>query len=83
MIVVRQNQRWNLFGHVLRLNVDTPAQIAMDNYCNNNNEQKFRGRTQTTLPVILFHEYHVYKQSLKSHAKIDMCTKTKSCFKRT
>ena len=58
--------RWNLFGHVLRLNVNTPAQIAMDNYCNSNNEQKLRGRTQTTLPVILFHEYHVYKQSLKS-----------------
>jgi len=58
--------RWNLFGHVLRLKSDTPAQIAMDNYCNSNNEQKFRGRTQTTLPVILFHEYNVYKQSLKS-----------------
>ena len=38
----------------------------MDNYCNSNNEQKLRGRTQTTLPVILFHEYHVYNQSLKS-----------------
>ena len=58
--------RWNLFGYVLRLNVDTPAQIAMDNYCNSNNMQKLRGRTQTTLPVILFHEYHVYKKSLKS-----------------
>ena len=38
----------------------------MDNYFNSNSEQKLRGRTQTTLPVILFHEYHVYKQSLKS-----------------
>ena len=55
-----------MFGHVLRLNVNTPAQIAMDNYCNNNNEQTFRGRTQTTSPVSLFHEYHVYKQTLKS-----------------
>ena len=24
--------RWHLFGHVLRLNVDTPAQIAMDKF---------------------------------------------------
>ena len=30
--------RWNLFGRVLRLNVDTPAQIAMDNYRNSNND---------------------------------------------
>ena len=25
--------RWSLFGHVLRLHAETPAQLAMDFYC--------------------------------------------------
>ncbi len=25
--------RWNLFDHVLRLSLDTPAQMAMNYYC--------------------------------------------------
>jgi hypothetical protein len=25
---------WNLFGHVLRLSLDTPAQMVVDYYCN-------------------------------------------------
>ena len=54
----------DVYFHALKLNVDTPAQIAMDNYCNSNNEQKFRGRTQTILPYILFREFHVYRSPL-------------------
>ena len=64
--VTLRQLRWNLFGHVLRLSPDTPAQVAMDFYCNSVGEQKFKGRTQTTLPVLLFSEYHALKQKRKA-----------------
>ena len=54
--------RWNLFGHVLRLSSDTPAQMAMDYYCNTVEDKKNRGRASVTLPVLLFNEYHHFKQ---------------------
>jgi hypothetical protein len=31
--LVLRFRRWNLFGHVLRLPLDTPAQLSMDYYC--------------------------------------------------
>ena len=59
--------RWTLFGHVLRLARDTPAQLAMDYYCKlNEGELEPPGRPTTTLPVLLFNEYRKYKQ----HANI-------------
>ena len=60
--------RWNLFGHVLRLPLDTPAQLAMDYYCQQTQQsrasdvKKQRGRAQVTLLVLLFNEFNVYKQ---------------------
>jgi hypothetical protein len=62
--LILRRLRWNLFGHVLRLPLDTPAQIAMEHYCNTSKApgNKQRGRAQTTLPVVLFYEYHKYKQ---------------------
>jgi hypothetical protein len=36
--------RWSLFGHVLRLSLDTPAQMSMDYYCNTKEDTKSRGR---------------------------------------
>jgi hypothetical protein len=61
--------RWNLFGHVLRLSLDTPAQMAMDYYCNTKEDTKSRGRAVVTLPVLLFNEYHHYKCFKKSESK--------------
>ena len=56
-------RRWKLFGHVLRLNKKTPAQIAMDNYTQlKEGEKEPLGRPETTLPVILFSEYKKNKQ---------------------
>ena len=55
--------RWNLFGHMLRLNLDTPAQKAMNYYYekeigdDGNEEKQPRGRPLTTLPVLLYQEY--------------------------
>lgn len=58
--------RWQLFGHCLRLPLNTPAQIAMSYYCDTYTECKLdKGRTVTTLPTVLFNEFHMYKQSLK------------------
>ena len=45
--------RWKLFGHILRSNLDTPANIAMNNYFDNTNTTKFKGRPRTTLPTTL------------------------------
>lgn len=56
--------RWKMFGHVLRLSQDTPAQLAMDFYCTSAASMQ-RGRAKTTLPVLLLNEYHAYKQQLK------------------
>ena len=58
--------RWNLFGHVLRLQRNTPAQVAMDFYCDVSAASKQPGRAETTLPVLLMNEYHTFKQHRKS-----------------
>ena len=61
--------RWSLFGHVLRLHAETPAQLAMDFYCQGLEEGEgkvVRGRAITTLPVVLFNEYHAFKQAEKA-----------------
>jgi len=58
--------RWNLFGHILRLARDTPAQQAMDYYSQlKEGETEPRGRPDTTLPVLLFNEYRKYKEKKK------------------
>ena len=51
--------RWSLFGHVMRLARDTPAQLAMDYYTQVEDRGPY-GRPVTTLPVVLFNEYKKY-----------------------
>ena len=56
--------RWFLFGHVLQLGRDTPAQLAMDYYGTLlDGEAEPRGRPDLTLslPVLLFNEYKKYR----------------------
>ena len=48
--------RWRLFGHVLRLSPETPAQKAMNYYFENSNSKNFRGRPTTTLPNSLHND---------------------------
>ena len=60
--------RWNLFGHVLRLSFDTPAQMAMDYYCNTKEDTKSRGRAVVTHPVLLFNEYYQFTCFKKSES---------------
>ena len=46
--------RWNLFGHVLRLPNDSPAQLAMDFYFEKpRDKERYKGQCRTTLPVVL------------------------------
>lgn len=46
--------RWKLFGHVLRLNIETPAQKSIKYYFENNeNQKKFRARPRTTIVTTL------------------------------
>ena len=42
-----------MLGHVLRLDIQTPAQQSMINYFQEDNRKKFAGRPRTTLPVVL------------------------------
>ena len=41
--------RWSLFGHVLRLPLDAPVQLAIDAYLEDTGTPKFRGRPRCTL----------------------------------
>ena len=62
--------RWSLFGHTLRMARDTPAQVAMDFYCQSStSDVKSDGRASTTLPVQLFNEYKDYlkKSKMRGH----------------
>ena len=46
-------RRWKLFGHILRLPEDTPAQISMIHYFTPTNNKRFKGRARITLPKTL------------------------------
>ena len=41
--------RWKMFGHVLRMNANTPAWLVMRFYFQETGNRKFRGRPRTTL----------------------------------
>ena len=45
--------RWRLFGHVLRLDPETPIKKAMSYYFQNSKSNAFRGQRRKTLPVTL------------------------------
>ena len=58
--------KWSLFGHTLRMTRDTPAQVAMDFYCQSSeSDVKSMGRASTTLPAQLFNEYRDYLKKFK------------------
>ena len=42
--------RWKLFGHTLRLHIDTPAQRSMDFFFEESKAGRFRGRPRVNLP---------------------------------
>ena len=48
-----KSARWRLFGHVLRMPQDAPAQQAINYYFADTGVATFRGRPRTTLPTAL------------------------------
>ena len=48
-----KSPRWRLFGHVLRMPLDSSAQQAIDYYFADTRVGTFRGRPRTTLPTAL------------------------------
>ena len=45
--------RWGLFGHVMRMARDKPAQMAIDEYITSTATAGWQGRPRTTLPTNL------------------------------
>ena len=57
-----KEQRWKLFGHVLRREDSIPAQTSMNAYFDKG--AKFRGRTPTSLPTTLNQDLKNYTKNL-------------------
>ena len=51
-LTILQN-RWHLFGHILRLNRQRPAQQSMFHYFAPSSQKGFRGRSRRTLPTTI------------------------------
>ena len=60
--------RWRLFGHVLRLPRDAPAQSAIDHYFAETEAAKFRGRPRTSLPTTLCSDMRRIGRTLRQPA---------------
>ena len=63
--------RWRLFGHVLRLPRDAPAQRAIDHYCADREAAAFRGRPLTSLPTTLCSDLRRIGRTLRQPADIE------------
>ena len=66
---------WSLFGHVLRLDRNTLAQLAMD-YYSQVEDKGGAGRPVTTLPVLLFNEYKKHMIEKKNAESVKKEVKT-------
>ena len=66
-----KSARWRLFGHVLRMPLDAPAQQAIDYYFVDTGVGTFRGRPRTTLPTALSADLRRVGRTLRCPADID------------
>ena len=64
-------QRWKLFGHILRMDKDTPARKAMQFFFEKTNAKKFRGRKRTTIVTTLNRDIH---NTRLQHPQFDLPT---------
>ena len=60
--------RWKIFGHILRRNLNVPANLAMQFYFKDQTGG-FRGRPRTTLPVVLKQDLEIYQSFIQSNRK--------------
>ena len=66
--------RWKLFGHVLRMDEETPAFKSMVHFFSKSSAPKFRGKPRTNMPVKLNHDLEKYcpePLSLKSFEDLE------------
>ena len=63
--------RWRLFGHVLRLPRDAPAQRAIDHYFADTEAATFIGRPRTSLPSTLCSDLRRIRRTLRQPADIE------------
>ena len=63
--------RWRLFGHVLRLPRDAPAQRAIDHYFADTEAATFRGRPRTSMPTSLCSDLRRIGRTLRQPADIE------------
>ena len=66
-----KSARWRLFGHVLRMPLDAPAQQAIDYYFADTGVSTFRGRPRTTLPTALSADLRRVGRTLRRSADTD------------
>ena len=66
-----KSARWRLFGHVLRMPLDAPAQQAIDYYFADTGVGTFRGRPRTTLHTALSADLRRVGRTLRRPADID------------
>ena len=64
-----KSARWRLFGHVLRMPLDAPAQQAIDYYFADTGVATFRGRPRTTLPTALNADLRRVGRTLRRHRR--------------
>ncbi|XP_029654866.1 uncharacterized protein LOC115228424 [Octopus sinensis] len=62
--------RWRLFGHVLRMDQTSPANLAMEEYFAASGK-KFRGRPRNTLPEVLDADLKSINRKLKNGDDLD------------
>ena len=71
-----REQRWRLFGHILRRDAEIPANQAMTAYFLKCGEP-YRGRPITTMPIVLNHDLKLteHTMSLKSEQDLEQIRK--------
>ena len=66
-----RESRWKLFGHILRRDIEIPANKAMSYYFIDD-IKKTRGRPLTTLPVTLNNDIKILKNGMQLTTKSDI-----------
>ena len=73
--ILAMEQRWKLFGHILRSHPSTPAKTIMTKYYTEPNYQK-KGRPQLTLPTVLNNDLKLIHTNLVDKLWLDTLTNT-------
>ena len=72
-----REQRWELFGHILRRDRSIPAFKAMELYFTNIKAKGFRGKPRTTLPKVLNEDLNAYYNKDPIKAEHNYCHRLK------